>query len=163
MKAPRAILSAALLLGLVAIGIQPAHADLSPKVIKALKGQLIVSEGVVEAGATDKDTIAAYKAAKLSSVKGEANADDVTSWQFHYTAFLKTKGFKELTLEFHSDGKYVADRRLDGIDPSLTVLQGDISITEDDGPAKGKKYTLKLVGKQKGKEVVVATTTVKLD
>src|SRR5687767_2276462 len=86
---PRAILSAVLLLGLVAIGVRSAHADLSPKVIKAFKGQVIVSTEAVSGGASDKETIDAYKAAKLSEIKGEPNADEVTTWQFHYTAFLK--------------------------------------------------------------------------
>jgi len=163
MNASRWFLSAAVLLGLIAFGSRDARADLSPKVIKAFKGQVIVSLEAVEQGGSDKDTIAAYKAAKVKELKGEPNADDVTSWVFHYTAFLKKKGFSSLSLEFHSDGKYVADRRLTGIDPSLTVLEGDIQITEDDGPAKGKKYTLKLVGQSKGKDVVLATTTLTMN
>jgi hypothetical protein len=39
------------------------------------------------------------------------------------------------------------------------VLTGIIEITEDDGLTKGKRYTLKLVGKVKGKETVLASTT----
>jgi hypothetical protein len=160
MTAPaiRWLLSAAFLLGLMTLGA-PAEADIGPKVIKAFKGQIIVSTDAVETAGTDKEVIAAFKAAKVKELKGTPNADEVTSWQFHYTAFLKSKGYKTLTLEFHVNGQYVADRRLDGVDPSLSVLEGDIGITEDDGPAKGKKYTLKLVGTKGKKEVVIATTT----
>jgi hypothetical protein len=157
-RAIRWLLSAAFLLGLISLGTR-AEADIGPKVIKAFKGQVIVSTDAVETSGTDKEVIAAFKAAKVKELKGEPNADGVTSWQFHYTAFLKTKGYKTLTLEFHVNGNYVADRRLDGVDPKLTVLEGDIGITEDDGPAKGKKYTLKLVGTKGKKEVVIATTT----
>ena len=163
----RWFISAVTLLGLIALGLlgsqTTAHADLGPKVIKAFKGQIIVSAEPVDTGSSDKEAIANYKAAKLSKIEGTPNADDVTAWQFHYTAFLKKKGFTDLSLEFHVNGKYVADRRLTGVDPKLTVLQGDIQITEDDGPAKGKKYTLKLVGQSKGKDVVVATTTLTMD
>jgi hypothetical protein len=147
-----------LLLGLFALSTR-AEADIGPKVIKAFKGQIIVSVDAVETAGSDKEVIAAFKAAKVKELKGEPNADDVTSWVFHYTAFLKTKGFKSLALEFHTGNNYVADRRLEGVDPSLTVLEGDIQITEDDGPAKNKKYTLKLVGQKGGKDVVLATTT----
>lgn len=161
----KSILAVVVLLGLVALGVKArdAYADVSPKVIKAFKGQIIVSDEPLAGGATDKETIAAYKQQKKSSIKGEPNAEDVTSWTFHYTAFLKKKGFSSLALEFHADGKYVADRRLEGVDPGLGVLEGDISITEDDGPAKGKKYTLKLVGQSKGKDVVLATTTLTMN
>ena len=36
-------------------------------------------------------------------------------------------------------------KTLDGIDPKSSVLSGDISINEDEGLAKGKTYTVKLV------------------
>jgi hypothetical protein len=152
-----------LLLGVFGFAERDAHADLSKKVIKTFKGQLIVSSDPVQTGATDKETIASFKAAKLKEVKGEPNADDVQTWHFHYTAFLKKKAGSDLTFEFYTDGKYVADQRLEGVDASDPVIEGDISITEDDGPTKGKKYTLKLVGKVKGKDVTVATATITMD
>ena len=155
----RHLLSAAVLLGTLAVAGADAHADLSKKVIKTFKGQLIVSSDPVDTGASDKDTIAAFKAAKLTEVKGEPNGEDVQTWHFHYTAFLKKKAGSNLTFEFYNNGKYVADQRLEGVDASDPVIEGDISITEDDGPSKGNKYTLKLVGQVKGKDVVVAQTT----
>ena len=159
-------LSLLLLVGVVALGVSfatEARADMTKKVIKAFKGQILVTEDPLPGGGTDKETIAAFKAAKRKSVKGEPNSEEVTTWTFHYTAFLKKTGFSSLTMEFHSDGRYVADRGLEGVDPKDPVLEGDISITEDDGPAKGKKYTLKLVGTKGGKEVVVATTTLVME
>jgi hypothetical protein len=160
--AQRWILSVVALLGLAVLA-RPALADMSPKVIKAFKGQIIVSEGPLEPGANDKATIAAYKKQKITSVKGTPNADDVTTWTFHYTAFLKSKGLSSLAFEFYDGKKFAAEQRLEGVDPTLTVLEGDITITEDDGPTKGKKYTLKLVGQKGGKDVILASTTLSLD
>lgn len=152
--------AAVLLLG---VAPQEAGADVSKKVCKAFKGQLIVSSNAVETGGSDKEVIAAFKAAKVKAVKGEANSEDVAGWSFHYTAFLKKLGFTSLVLEFYSGSSYVADQRLEGVDPKDPVVEGDISITEDDGPAKGKTYTLKMVGKKGGKETVLATTTLVMD
>ena len=160
-RAHRWFIPALVLVGLFVA--RDAHADLSKKVIKTFKGQLIVSVSPVETGGNDKETIAAFKAAKLKELKGEENGEDVQSWTFHYTAFLKKTGFSKMTLEFHSDGNYVADQRLEGIDPKDPVLEGDISITENDGPARGKKYTLKLVGQKGGKDVVLSTATIVME
>jgi hypothetical protein len=150
----------ALVLGASAL----AQADMSPKVIAAFKGQVVVTADEVEPGANDKATIEAFKKARLKEVKGEPNADDVTAWHFYYTAFLNAKaGASDLKLEFYSGDKYVADQHLTGVDTSAPVLSGSVNISEDDGPAKGKTYTLKLVGEVKGKDVVYATTPLTLD
>ncbi len=53
------------------------------------------------------------------------------------------------------DKKFVADNRLDGVDPKITVLSGDISINEDDGLVKNRPYVIKLVTE---KDVLVAST-----
>ena len=149
-------LAAAIVLGLAA---RPADADLSKKVIAAFKGQIVVTRGKVETVGADKETIAHIKKNALTTVKGEPNGNDVQEWTFMYTAFLKTGGPSTLKLEFYNDqGQYVADQTLTDVDPRMTVLEGDISINEDDGLAKGKKYTLKLTGTVKGKEVVLAQT-----
>jgi hypothetical protein len=160
------ILSLVTIVGVAVLGIaiaRDAHADLHPKAIKALKKQLIVSEGPVDHAGTPKEQVAAFKGAKLKEVKGTPNDEDVLTWSFHYTAFLKKKGFTKVSFEFHRDGQYVADQRLDGVDPSLTVLEGDITINEDEGPTRGKKYTLKLVGHKGKSEVVLAQTTLVLN
>jgi hypothetical protein len=153
---------AALLIGAPAI----AHADLSKKVIAAFKGQIVVSEGEAPSGADDKETIAAIKKAQLTTVTGEKNADDVTVWRFHYTAFLNKAAPTSLKMVFYSDDKekrYAADQRLDGVDPKSPVLIGDVSITEDDGLNKGRSYVIKLVATSGGKDTTLAQTTLKVN
>ena len=148
---PRKIILAAVALAAL-IGV--AYADMSRPVISAFKGQLVISKGELPEGKNDKDTIAKIKAAKVTTLEGAAQ-EDVTYWNFHYTAFLNRTGASTLKMEFYRDGKqFVADKTLDGVDPKSAVLTGDISINEDEGLAKGKAYVIKLVA---GKNTVVAT------
>ncbi|MEO8703737.1 MAG: hypothetical protein ABI867_27045 [Kofleriaceae bacterium] len=129
---------------------------MSRGVIGAFKGQLVISKAELSDGKNDKETIAKIKSEKLTEIAGETN-DDVTYWNFHYTAFLNRTGFSKLRMEFYRDGKqYAADKQLDGIDPKSTVLTGQISINEDEGLSKGKTYVIKLAT---DKDVVVATAT----
>jgi hypothetical protein len=152
----RTVLLAAVVLGLGGIGAGPAMADMSKPVIKAFKAQLIISKGELPEGKNDKDTIAKIKSEKLTSIEGEVN-EEVSYWNFHYTAFLTKTGASKLRMEFYRDGKqFSADKQLDGIDPKSTVLSGDISINEDEGLARGKTYTIKLVTE---KDVTVSSTT----
>ena len=149
-------LAAAVALG---IAVRPADADLSRKVISAFKGQLLVTDGKLEAAGTDKETIAQFKKSALTTLKGVANGNDVQEWTFMYTAFMKSTAPSTLKIEFYNaDGGYVADQTLTDVDPKMTVLEGEITINEDDGLAKGRKYTLKLTGTVKGKDVVFATS-----
>jgi hypothetical protein len=132
-----------------------ASADISRNVISAFRGQLVISNGELPEGKNDKDTIQKIKAAKLASLTGEVQ-DDVAYWNFHYTAFLSRTGNTTLKMEFYVDGKkFVADKRLDGVDPKSAVLTGDISINEDEGLTKGKSYVVKLIA---GRDTVVAST-----
>jgi hypothetical protein len=134
-----------------------ASADLSKTVISAFKGELVITKGELPEGKTEKDTIAKIKAERLKELTGEARGD-VTYWRFHYTAFLSKPGATQLKMEFWTndkDKKFVADNRLDGVDPKITVLSGDISINEDDGLLKSRPYLIKLVTE---KDVVVAST-----
>lgn len=144
-----AVLAAALVVGGVA------SADMSRPVISAFKGQLIVSKAELPEGKNDKDTIAKIKAAKVAALTGEAQ-EDVTYWNFHYTAFLSKTGASKLKLEFYNGKQLAADKTLDGIDPKSAVLSGDISINEDEGLAKGKTYTIKLV--DSGDKVIASTS-----
>jgi uncharacterized protein YccT (UPF0319 family) len=132
-----------------------AEADLSKGVIAAFKSQLVISDADLPEGKNDKETIAKIKAAKLSALTGEAK-EDVTYWHFHYTAFLSKTGNSKLKLEFYNGKQLSADQQLDGIDPKSGALTGDISIDEDQGLAKGKTYTIKMVG---ANDAVVASTT----
>lgn len=150
-------LSIALVLGLAA---GPAHADLSKKVIAAFKGKILVTDQPLASAGDDKATIAHFKKKALTAVTGAMNGNDVQEWTFYYTAFLSKGGMSTLKLEFYDGDRYAADQTLTGVDPKGQVIEGDITINEDDGLSKGKKYTLKMVGVVKGKEVTVATTTV---
>lgn len=153
MTTARKIISLAVVLAALVIG-GIANAEMSRPVIAAFKGQLVISKGELPEGKNDKDTIAKIKSSKLTEVSGEAQ-EDVTYWNFHYTAFLNKTGSATLKLEFYKDGKqFVADKTLDGVDAKSSVLTGDISINEDEGLTKGKAYVVKLVA---GKNTVVAT------
>lgn len=144
-----AVLAAALVFGGVA------SADMTKPVINAFRGQLIISKGELPEGKNDKDTIAKIKAAKIAALTGEAQ-EDVTYWNFHYTAFLSKTGSQKLKMEFYSGKQLAADKTLDGIDPKSAALSGDISINEDEGLTKGKTYTVKLVN---ANDHVVASTS----
>ena len=150
-------LMSTLLIAFLAGGI--ANADISSRnVIAAYKGQLVISKAELSEGKNDKDTIARIKAEKLSELKGELH-NDITQWNFHYTAFITKAGNATLKMEFWRDGKqYAADKRLDGIDPKSAVLTGQITIDEDEGLSKGKSYLIKFVGP--GDSVVASTTLV---
>jgi hypothetical protein len=140
--------------------VAPAHADVSKKVIAACKGRMLIGGGPL---ATDeKGTIADCKKKATISVQGAQNGNDVQEWTFSYTAFLGKTGATTLKLEFHDGDKYSADSTLTGIDPKDPVLEGDITIDEDEGLTKGKTYTLKLVGRIKGRETTVSTAVVTL-
>jgi len=141
------MMSAAVLAAALVVGGGLASADMSRPVISAFKGQLIVSKDELPEGKNDKDTIAKIKAAKVVALTGEAQ-EDVTYWNFHYTAFLSKTGSAKLKMEFYNGKQLAADKTLDGIDPKSAVLSGDISINEDEGLAKGKTYTVKLVNAQ---------------
>jgi hypothetical protein len=142
-----------------------AFADMSKKVITTFKGQIVVTEGEAPISGDDKETIAAIKKAQLTSVSGEKNAEDVTVWHFHYTAFPSKPGPTSLKMVFYSDDKekrYAADQRLDGLDPKSPVFSGDVSITEDDGLNKGRSYVIKMVATIGGKDTTLAQTTLKM-
>jgi hypothetical protein len=140
------------------LGSATAFADMSKKVIATFKGQILVTESPLQMSGTDKATIAEFKKARLKEIKGEKNSEDAHAWHFVYNAFLSKTGSTDLKLEFYDGGKYVADQRLTDVDPKDPVLQGDISITEDDGLTKGKTYTIKLVAVKGSKETVISTT-----
>lgn len=153
-----------LLLSLLALLCAPklAHAELSKKVIAAFKGQIVVTAGDLPEGTDETQTIAAIKKAQLTSINGEKNAEDVVTWAFRYTAFLNKAGPTSLKIAFFTNDKkkkYVADQRLDGVDPKSPVLVGEVVITEDDGLSKGQSYLVKLVASAGAKDTVLAQTT----
>lgn len=152
------LMSAAVLVAAATAWSGIASADLSKPVTAAFRGELVITKGDLPEGKTDKETITKIKSERIKDLTGEAR-DDVVYWHFHYTAFLTKAGSSLLKMEFYTndkDKKFVADNRLDGVDPKTTVLSGDISINEDEGLSKGKSYTIKLVN---DKDVVVASTS----
>jgi hypothetical protein len=152
----RHLMSAAVL-AVAVMAAQPraVFAEVSHNVISAFRGQVVITKDDLPEGKNDKETISKIKAVQLRELTGTKN-DDVTFWHFHYTAFLKTTGSTQLTLEFMNGKQLSANQRLEGVDAKSGVLSGDISINEDEGLAAGKTYTVQLVT---GKDVVVATTT----
>jgi len=153
----RNLMSIAVLATAIVVGASTtvATADISKAVIGAFRGKLIITKGELPEGKNDKDTIAKIKAANLTSLDGEAR-DDVQHWHFSYAAFLSKTGATTLKLEFYNGKQLSADKTLDGIDPKSGLLTGEISINEDEGLAKGKTYTIKLV--TSGNAVVASTT-----
>jgi hypothetical protein len=152
----RRVMSAAVLAVAVVLATsQPVMADMSRPVISAFKGQVVVSKDELPTGKDDKDTITKIKKEQLKQLTGETQ-EEVTSWSFHYTAFLTKTGAKALKMRFMKGKQLSADKQLDGIDPKSPVLTGDINISEDEGLAKGNTYTIELVN---GSDAVVAKTT----
>lgn len=142
------------ILAVAAMASGSAHADVTPGVISAFHGELVVTKDELPEGKSDRDTIAKIHAAREKEVTGEPKGD-VTAWTFHYTAFLTRTGASSLKLWFLQGKQLSADKNLDGIDPKSKVLTGDISIDEDEGVTKGKTYTVELTT---GKSVVAKTT-----
>lgn len=153
----RRVMSAAVMaVAFIAAAPSAVWADMSKPVISAFKGQVVVSSDELPTGKNDKDTIAKIKKAQVKELTGTAS-EDVTSWNFHYTAFLSKTGANHLKMEFMKGDKLSADKQLDGIDPKSSVLSGDISINEDEGLAKGNTYQIRLVS---GSTVVAKTSLV---
>ena len=152
----RHIFAVAVAFAVIAGTYDHASAELSKSVIGAFRGQFVASEGELPEGKNDKETIAKIKAAKLSAVTGRAN-DEVTVWNFHYTAFLSKTGNVALKMNFMIGKELKADKQLTGIDPKSPVLIGDITIDEDEGLLKGKTYTVNLMA---GRTKVATTTLV---
>lgn len=153
------VLSASLLMATAVGWGGVAAADVSKAVMSAFHGDLVVTKGELPEGKDDKDTVAKVRSTRLKELDGEDH-DGVQYWHFHYTAFLSKAGSSVLKMEFYTqDKKFVADNRLEGVDPKSTILTGDISINEDEGLTKGKTYTIKLVG---DKDAVVAQTTLSM-
>lgn len=150
------MMSAAVLAVALMSAPQALWADVSKPVISAFKGQLVVTNEELPSGKNDKETIAKIKKAQLKELTGTAS-DDVTSWNFHYTAFLSKTGSKNLKMEFIKGDKLAADKQLDGVDPKSSVLSGDITINEDEGLAKGNTYQVRLVS---GSTVVAKTSLI---
>ena len=157
MRSHRRLMSAAVVIAAAVVWGGLASAEVSKNVITAFKGDLVITKGELPEGKSEKDTIAKIKTERLKELTGEAR-DNVVYWHFRYTAFLSKPGATQLKMEFYTndkDKKFVADNRLEGVDPKSMVLSGEISINEDEGLSKGKPYLIKLVT---DKDAVVASS-----
>ena len=147
--------------GLV-LGLGTADAGLG-KIQKTFKGQILITETNLDLQkfSTDKENLAYIKKSRKKVIKSE-DVGGVPTWSFSYTVFMKTTPkVNSISFDWYTDDKeklYVANKKLTGIDPKLTLLQGRISISEDDGPVPGRKYIVKVAAEVKGKEVILATT-----
>lgn len=162
MYASRLLIAAGLIAGLAS----SAEAQFSKKVESTFKGKILITESALdlERGDDDKQVIAHCKKKQLATLKSFEGGDGVNTWAFHYTAFLKKKPqATTISFDFYTDDKerlYVANKKMTGIDPVLTTLQGRIVISEDDGLNPNRKYIVKIAAEVKGKEVILAEAKV---
>ena len=142
-----------------------AMAGKSGSVANTFKGQILISENELPDPDPEdtKGTIKLYRAQSLKVITGSVT-DGVASWSFHFTAFMKSKPkTSSLTLEFYTDDKeklFVADKRLNGADPSLQILASTVNISEDENLNRGRKYVVKLVATTGKKTVILASTKI---
>ena len=133
------------------------------KLAKVFRGAILISDDALPPpdGEDDAGTIKTYKSLRKSVIEGSV-VDGVATWNFHFTAFVTSKPkTSSLTLEFYTDDKeklFVADKRLEGADPNLSILASSVRISEDENLNRGRKYVLKLVARQGKKSVTLATT-----
>jgi hypothetical protein len=143
---------------LLAVGSVSARPD---KVAKAFKGKILFSTEALPAPDPEnpKETIKTYREQKIKVVQHE-EIDGVATWRFHFMAFMKRKPLSTtLSLDFYTDDKeklFVAQKRMSGADPSLTLLTSSVSINADEGLKKGGRYIVKLTAPSGKKEVVLA-------
>lgn len=154
---PDYLLMKRILLFAVVLVSLPLSAGPSRGVISAFKGQIVISHSELPEGRNDKDTIAKIKAARLKELSGSANADNIKTWNFHCTSFLRRPGSSSLRLVFSVGGRPVASKEFTGRDPKSSVLFDEITIDEDEGIEQGKLHTIQLVA---DKTVVAETKLV---
>jgi hypothetical protein len=151
-----------LALSLALLWSAPARADVSEQVQKKFKGQILISADALPSTAVDDaELIRALKKAHTSVVAHSGGAGSAV-WHFYFMAFMTKKpGVTQVSLDFYTDDKkrqFVAQERLAGIDPKLTLLESAVELSEDDGLSPDQSYVVKLTAEVKGKEVVLATT-----
>jgi hypothetical protein len=150
----------------VLLAAAAAHAGVSKKVQAKFKGQILISDDALpDSAGDDAATIKTYQDLSKKELQGDVR-DDVASWSFYQTAFLaKAPNVGELSLDFYRiDGNqrlYVADVGL-VVDPGLTIVSGQVEISEDDNVTRGTTYEVVLSGKVGGKEVRFAKTILTL-
>jgi hypothetical protein len=164
MKGKGLVIGALAIAGALVIGNAAVNAaGLSVKVRKAFKGQIVITaQALGMPYPSDKQTISKWKKRRLKEVT-HTMVDGVPTWRWYYSAFLKKKPRTNmLSFDFYTADKkadYKANKKI-GVDPNVTILQGVMSISEDDNLSKGKTYVVKLTGEVRGREVVFARTKI---
>lgn len=138
------------------------RADVSEAVQKKFRGQLLVSTDPLPDGAADDAELIRQLKKAHTGIVAHSKGESVPVWRFHFMAFMDKKpGVTQVALDFYTDDKkkaFVAQERLAGIDPKLTLLEAQVELSEDDGLAADRSYLVKLTAEVKGKEIVLATT-----
>lgn len=151
------------LLALLFCFVGTASAKKPDAIHKAFNGKILISAEELPAPDPEdaKATIKAYRKANLDTIESTSDAG-TASWYFYFTAFAKTKPkATTLALEFYTDDSeklFVAEKRLNGADPSLQIISSKVSITEDDNLNRKRRYVVKLVARQGKKSVELAST-----
>jgi hypothetical protein len=153
-------------LAIACLGAASAGADVSEAVQKKLKGKLFVaSEPFVLDGDDDKEVVKNLQKHARAELKHD-KSQGIATWHLAFVAFLSKKpGVSEVSVDFYTDdGKatYAANKRLAGVSPSIPLLASEFQITEDDGLTPGASYVVKLTARVKGKDVVLASTKLKM-
>lgn len=162
---PALVLCTIVLTALALASTPLAHAGKADKVSKTFKGKIIISNDALPPPDPEdaKGTIKTYRAQTLRTITSSVT-DGVATWQFHFTAFFKTKPkSSSLALEFYTDDKeklFVADKRLNGADRNLKILASTVTISEDENLNRNRKYVVKLVTNAGKKTVVLAQTKI---
>jgi hypothetical protein len=158
----RSVRGSFVVFALLLLASPAARADVSEAVQKKFKGQILVSaEPFPSSAADDAETIRQLKKAHTGLV-ARSKGESVPVWRFRFMAFMDRKpGATQVSLDFYTEDKkkaFVAQKRLAGIDPALTLLEAQVELSEDDGLAADRSYAVKLTCEVKGKEIVLATT-----
>ncbi len=143
--------------------------QISPAVGKRLRGRLIVSDAPLATGGQKvKAALKTINAAHKTTLTPSKKDGGVNYYAFHWTAFMRKKPrVSSLSLEFYKkEGKkkfasgMSANKGLQGVNPSLTILRGHTEISEDDGVTTGKTYKIKLVATIGSRDHLLAQTVV---
>lgn len=155
-----------MLLGLIVLVMFPMSSQAETVgVATALKGRILVTVRQLTPLATDSETVAAYKAAHLTSVTGQ-RVDNILQWQFFTKSFL--------TMSLPSGSNFVmlfkprstfSSVPVSPVQYSLlsmpiepgSVLNKEVRISGSDGIRAGVIYDISLVYDASGKRTTVAT------
>jgi hypothetical protein len=138
-----------------------ASAELAKRVQSELKGKILVHRDPLPASPGDDDqTLAEYKKYVAPQTLEAMEVDGAKVWAFHYLAVLKTLSpSSQLAFDFYQGKELAARKVMLGWNQKLTVLRGQISISEDDGLKAGTTYDVRLVALRKNDNDLVLAKT----